>query len=606
MYEYRVPFEYHIQVQHDPAHLFPLSIGLLGDMAAEINSVDINEVEQNRVIEARENLQFSAHFFDAYLQSKLDQDIEQYLLLLGATAYYLCDLPGSSAVLAKRIKQDELSNETIGLEQLLLWLLKFMDSNNQLDDIPLLLEGIYRTTISEIATYFKNYYSNGGNITAIIDSCNMLRKLAYENGTPRQLLFADIVCALVRKRIQNSTWFCLPKYSNLFIDNWKPTLQKNSFIRELWPAQHLLGRHSVFQGRSAVIQMPTSAGKTKATEIIIRSAFISHRASTVVIVVPFRALCHEIRDSLSASFQNENINIDEFSDIPQLDFELRSNLEEKQVWIATPEKLLYMLRHLPELASQIGLLIYDEGHQFDNGTRGVTYELLLTSLKALISSSAQIILISAVIRNAEQIKEWLTNQNSEVISGINLTPTYRTLAFTSWKTILGRLEFVSPDNPNEQEFFVPRAIESQELTLKPRETSKRFFPEKNDSSSIALYLGLKLSFNGSVAIFCGTKLSAVSCCKKVVDAYSRNLSIPQPSTFSNQEELQRLSALHSLNLGDQAIVTQSAKIGVFAHHNNMPHGIRLAVEYALKENLIKFVICTSTLAQGVNLPLEPI
>ena len=29
----------------------------------------------------------------------------------------------------------------------------------------------------------------------------------------------------------------------------------------------------------------------------------------------------------------------------------------------------------------MGLAIYDEGHQFDSGARGVTYELLLTSLK---------------------------------------------------------------------------------------------------------------------------------------------------------------------------------------------------------------------------------
>lgn len=55
-----------------------------------------------------------------------------------------------------------------------------------------------------------------------------------------------------------------------------------------------------------------------------------------------------------------------------------------------PEKLYYLLKQYPVLASKIGLLIYDEGHQFDSGTRGVIYELV-SSLKEL-PSNAQVIL----------------------------------------------------------------------------------------------------------------------------------------------------------------------------------------------------------------------
>ncbi len=51
----------------------------------------------------------------------------------------------------------------------------------------------------------------------------------------------------------------------------------------------------------------------------------------------------------------------------------------------------------PELADAIELILYDEGHQFDNRTRGVTYELLLTSLSSTFAvfiasrGSAQVI-----------------------------------------------------------------------------------------------------------------------------------------------------------------------------------------------------------------------
>lgn len=43
---------------------------------------------------------------------------------------------------------------------------------------------------------------------------------------------------------------------------------------------------------------------------------------------------------------------------------------------------------------------------------------------------------------------------------------------------------------------------------------------------------------------------------------------------------------------------------MFVHHAGVSDGIKSAVEYALKESKITNVICTSTLAQGVNLPIK--
>jgi hypothetical protein len=59
-----------------------------------------------------------------------------------------------------------------------------------------------------------------------------------------------------------------------------------------------------------------------------------------------------------------------------------------------------------------------------------------------------------------------------------------------------------------------------------------------------------------------------------------------------------------MNLGNECPASHGAYFGIFSHHNNIPHGIRIAVEYAMHENMISFVVCTSTLAQGVNLPIR--
>ncbi len=364
-----------------------------------------------------------------------------------------------------------------------------------------------------------------------------------------------------------------------------------------------MGQADVLKGESAIVQMPTSAGKTKATELILRSAFLAERVSLAIIIAPFRALCHEIKNSLVEAFHNEPTKVDELSDALQTDFDIAELLGNQQILVVTPEKLLYVLRHAPELASHVGLLVFDEGHQFDSGTRGITYELLVTSLRSMIPEGAQKVLISAVISNAEAVGEWL-NGKPNVVEGTTLIPTFRSVGFASWLDHLGRIEYVDSCNIEQNEFFVPRVIESFNLGRRGRERRDRHFPEWNDCQAIALYLGIKLAPNGSIAIFSGRKDTADNICKRAVNIIERNIDLSLPSVFSNNQEVSRLAYLYLKNLGVDASASQSAAHGIFSHHGNTPRGIRLAVEHAMREDFVRFVVCTSTLAQGVNLPIR--
>ncbi len=595
MLEYGVPEEHHIKITQDPAKLFTISIGLLGDLAAAINRED---PDPDSLSELRTNLLFSARFFDSYLQLKLNETLDPYLVLLGSASYYLCDLPGSASVLAKRIDGDcpDLDGESLG--DLLLWLLQ-ADLGTYFDGA----EGPFGGFIDGISKWVLQFFEDGNGEDNLLDLATKLRDAVYEFGTPRQLLFGDVIAAVLRKKLENSTWKALPSYSGLPRNKWLHALQKDSFIKELWPAQHLLGKASVLKGESAIVQMPTSAGKTKATELILRSAFLAERVSLAIIIAPFRALCHEIKNNLVEAFHNEPTKVDELSDALQTDFEIAELLGHQQILVVTPEKLLYVLRHAPELAAYVGLLIFDEGHQFDSGTRGITYELLLTSLRSMIPEGTQKVLISAVISNAEAVGEWL-NEEPNVVEGTTLIPTFRSVGFTSWLDQLGRIEYVDSRDAEQGEFFVPRVIERFNLGRKKRERTDRFFPEKTDGQAIALYLGLKLVPNGSIAVFCGRKSTAASVCEKAVDVIERGAPLALPSDFSDAQEIERLTHLHIENLGADAPASQSAAHGIFSHHGNTPHGIRLAVEHAMRDDLVRFVVCTSTLAQGVNLPIR--
>ncbi|MBN8229472.1 DEAD/DEAH box helicase [Corallococcus macrosporus] len=593
MYEYAVPAGEHIELSSRPADLLVLTIGILGDLTAESNGSGGDENPTG------ESLRFAARYFDAFRQSHLAGSLDTYLLVLGAAAYYLCGLPGSAKVLVDEVDLDNLELEVDGLEVLLSWVLQ-----GDLISPPVARRGRYEESIHVIGRALVGHMSGGGETSLLLDLVGRLRAYAYSAGTARELLFADVIAAVVRRKCENSSWRCLPLYSGLEEGVWADVLSNPKFIREFWPAQRLIGEQGVLKGGSAVIQMPTSAGKSRAIEIIIRAAFLGGRASLAVVVAPFRALCHEIRDNLAEAFRGELVSVNELTDVFRMDLDVDEITSGYGVVVVTPEKLAYVLRHAPELAHKVGLIFFDEGHQFDAGVRGVTYELLLTSLKRMLPGHVQVVMISAVISNAESIGDWLGGERLRVVSGRDLLPTERTVAFASWQDRLGRLEFVEPLAPEQQRFFVPRVIEELQLQLKPRERAVRYFPNKDSGTSIALYLGIKLSAQGSVAVFCGTKAVAMAMCDLVVDIFERNVPMIAPAVHSDSAEVRLLGDLFASNMGEDAAVTASARAGVFSHHGNIPHGVRLAVEYAMKMNLAKVVICTSTLAQGVNLPIR--
>ena len=365
----------------------------------------------------------------------------------------------------------------------------------------------------------------------------------------------------------------------------------------------LLGNENVFKGQSAVIQMPTSAGKTKSTELIIRSAFLSKRTSIAVVVVPFKALCHEIKaDYLYAFSKDKSIKIDEISDVFETDEISVINDElNKHILIFTPEKLYYLLSNDNSFLSNIGLIIFDEAHQFDSGERGVTYELLITELNRYLPTGCQKIMISAVIHNADEISKWFS-ESSNVIKGNKILPTQRNIGYVNFDYGNGQINFIDLRKPDSIDYFVPKILPIIEMPKLPREKVSRYFPNRNDSKSIALALGINLSKIESTVIFCGTKISVKSLLTIATD-YIKRMQLTM-LTKGNGDEINKISNLIRANFGNDSDLYKCAKCGIFAHHADIPHGIKMSIEYAMHESFISFIICTSTLAQGVNLPIK--
>lgn len=608
MHEFRAAEEDYVPFRRAPETLFPLAVGILHDAASAIAGRFVDRVEGPIVPSAWEEddgsigqmVRFSASFFDAFLESQLNAELTTEFSLLCATSYYLSDSVGSALVVARRSEAppQELGH---GLARVAWHILRG-------DAGP--IDGASQHTkfgnrlLNALTGHFGLEADAEEELRAM---CAELRVSVYDNGSAREVVYADVVTALCARKLENSARTILPPFSSLPPALWTEAFRKPRFPKELWPAQRRIAEAGLLRGNSGVVQMPTSAGKTRATELIIRSVFLSGRSALAVIVAPFRSLCHDIRSDLVGAFAGEDVALNEVSDSFLLDVDIAGVLAQRSVMIVTPEKMLYMLRRAPELAEQIGLVIYDEGHQFEGFARGPTYELLLSSLRMTLAPEAQVILISAVIGNAPVIAEWLIGDANAVISGEGLLPTTKSIAFASWQFERGLLQYVSPDDPEQQEFFVPHIITQTNLALKPRERAVRIFPERGstgESAEVGLYLGLQLVERGSVALFCGTKESVISLCGRAAEIFDRAVALPSPLDVSNPAEIARLTHLARLNLGADQDVTKASALGILAHHGNTPEGLRLSVEHAMKEGHARFVICTSTLAQGVNFPIR--
>lgn len=575
---------------------FPLNSNELSYPVVYILSRYAESVIENNMADIEEfspHLVAASQYFDAAVGANDRAEYDVDFLLSGAASYFLSDDFGSAKVLCSEFfsranPETNVPQKIIGN---LLGYLLLNQNFNISEDTP---DG------EKVCRSLLAYYNTGEGAEEIQSLLSEYRKVIYENDVPMEIYYVDILCAIVMVALSKSSWRLLPKYSELEQTMWSDYLKSPKAPKILWPAQQLIGEKGILSGQSAIVQLPTGVGKTKSIELIIRSSFASDRATTAIIVAPLRALCNEIANDMGSAFGDE-VLVNQFSDILEKDFSLDLFLSFKsKILICTPEKLCYIIHHQADFLDEIALYIFDEGHMFDDGSRGAIYELLISEIRGHISCEEQIILLSAVLSNAEQIQKWLLGEAGVLASDPQIKATPKTIGFAS-RTKDIHYYF---DNATQEDFYVPRSIEVISLQRRPREKKRRYFPELTDAKDIAIYYANKLCKNGGTAIFANRTSIVLTVIKRIIELRDREYDLAGIKENSNNEEMNRLAELMSDYYGEQYPYTIACCLGVVPHYSNLPNGLRLAVEYAFRNKAVRLVVCTSTLAQGVNIPIK--
>lgn len=598
MIEFDIPLESHIPISKDAQKSFLVALSIVADTARKYFEDYINQKSYDSQLNIQ--LHNAAEYFDALLLSELGNSdkYQDYIAILGATAYYLGDYNGSSRVMLNYISDDiQLLEDSIPLAKVLIDVI----TDKLFSNVPQ-IKGEYSTELNTLVEAYRNYILLKTETST--KSFTDLQDKVYGNGNDFSIIIVNCLLAVVCKKINSSSTKLLPEFSDLDFSSWQGYIQSEGSIKELWPSQIELGRKGMFSGKSGIIQMPTSSGKTASINLMLRSSFYSNRIDNALIVAPFRALCREIYRDINAHFIDENnVVVSEIFDLPELpqDFSIFDD-DKKRVFILTPEKLLFLLRNHQSFIDEIGLCIFDEAHLFDDPSRGTNFELLLSTVKQIFPKEMQKILISAVIPNSEAINRWF-NEDGVIVSNNSIKTTEKRVAFSDLNGSNEQLYFIDPIT-FEEEFFVPRTISVSELDQLGRERKQKVFPELTNANDISIYYGTKLINNGGVGIFCGRKDTVNVVLRRFIDLNNRNYDLTNFLKNSDRSEVEKIGNLIVQNLGYDSVEYTCSQLGVFSHHSGIPMGIRIAIEYAFSKSKINNVVCTSTLAQGVNLPIK--
>lgn len=428
---------------------------------------------------------------------------------------------------------------------------------------------------------------------------------------PDNFVLMQLISLLIRQMHFSSLWHqlgdlygfrknpILTRYIRVLTTDKRP-------IYELWQSQIEALSDTLSDNNAVVLQMPTSAGKTRVAEFkIVHTLASSPEPVRCIYIAPFKSLAAQVEESLDYYLAKVGYRVTSvFGSYESVEFE-DFLVEQSDVLVITPEKLDYLLRQDKDFFNTVKLIAVDEGHLLDNDVRGLRLEILLQRLRrAFADQGLQLLFISAVVPNSEEIAIWLT-QGEPVVVDSKWKPTKLRQGIFYWgPDWKGRIRY--PDDGLVLITDLERRIIQRFYKNRPEKRLKRpkYYPDTKYDIAIELVLDfLKAS---PTILFTAVRTH--------VDSIARNLQRRIKEVRSadedfhlapdSKEELDRLARKVERRLGDGFLLATYIREGFAYHHGQLPDDLRRAIEKTFRQGHLPILIATPTLAQGVNLPVH--
>jgi len=358
--------------------------------------------------------------------------------------------------------------------------------------------------------------------------------------------------------------------------------------------------------RAVVVSLPTSSGKTLIAEFRILQALnqFDHERGWVAYLAPTRTLVNQIARQLRRDFEPLNIIVEQVSPALEIDnievalLHQHDPVQEFRVLVATPEKLDLMLRRgwEEEIGRPLTLVVVDEAHNIQSVRRGLKLELLLATINSECQH-AQFLLLTPFINNAREVARWLGGQNSEDISlALDWQPNDRVIGIVQAERgeALNRRSYDYQLRMETVHTTRHTLVVDELLTLPKNEGIAPTYSKVSNQSALAAVAAQKLQERGPVIVMHTRPdwVWALAERLKIED----NRKAPSQSIELVQEFLE-------MEFGSTFPLIDLLSYGVGVHHAGLSDDVRALVEWLFESDELKFLVATTTIAQGVNFPV---
>ncbi|NSW57995.1 MAG: DEAD/DEAH box helicase [Armatimonadetes bacterium] len=318
----------------------------------------------------------------------------------------------------------------------------------------------------------------------------------------------------------------------------------------------------VLAGKSIVGCGPTGCGKTFIGEMAATHA--ATHARRTVYLVPTKALAEAKYHQFSQAYRSLGLRVD-ISTAERRGADSRLSRGDFDVLVTVPEKLWALVLDSPGLVGTVGTVVADELQVVGDPDRGPCLELILARFRQV--PSIQIVGLSAVLSNGPELADWLgarliqeRRRPVELRKGIWSDGVFRYLehnsGLASWEEL-------------------PASVHED---MSPLEA--------------AACLAGRLAQQGeSTLLFVPDRLSTVRGAQMIAD---------ELGSGGAQAALDALGELTPT----RAVVElrELLQCGVAFHNADLHFAERQVIEQAFAAGEIRCLVCTTTLAVGVNLP----
>lgn len=304
---------------------------------------------------------------------------------------------------------------------------------------------------------------------------------------------------------------------------------------------------------------PTSAGKTHIILSYLVRRLKDSEGAFVAIIVPTRALISEVAAKLyeiskSQKFENEI----EICTVPH-----DKGYGNKTFFVMTQERLFDVLQSGD---ISFNFLFIDEAHNITDESRGV---LLHLTIEKLLEDSLPQVIVSMP------------------------SPSYQ----DSFSTIFEDIQF-------KKEITAFSPVAKIIIDVKPEGRNLRI-ERKNSSNGLSILKGFKGTSFADIVFKLGVGSSNLIYRNKtnLCEDFAKSIA-DKIVDFDVTAELEEAADYVEKFIHNEFTLANNLRKGVAFHYGPLPSSLRVMIENLVKENQVKFVACTSTLAEGVNLPAK--